>query len=67
MRLFISLVVVRQFLLALLYLGFSRVHPSILFNSISTYLLKDDVTKTYIMAAVSALVPIVFMLILKKG
>ena len=46
----------------MLALGFS----SIMFNSISTYLLKGDVTKTYIMAAASALVPIVFMLILKK-
>ena len=39
---------------------------SILFNWISMYILKGDVTKTYVMAAASALFPIVLMLILKK-
>jgi OFA family oxalate/formate antiporter-like MFS transporter len=46
----------------MLALGFS----SVLFNTISTYILRGDVTKTYIMAAASALVPIGLMLIIKK-
>ncbi len=45
----------------MLALGFS----SILFNSISSYFLKGDITKTYIMAAASALVPILMMIMIK--
>ena len=46
----------------MLALGFS----SILFNSISTYILEGDITKTYIMAAAASVVPIVLMAIIKK-
>ncbi len=44
----------------MLALGFS----SVLFNTISSYFLKGDVTKTYIMAAASAIVPIIMMIII---
>jgi OFA family oxalate/formate antiporter-like MFS transporter len=44
----------------MLALGFS----SILFNTISAYFLKGDVTKTYTMAALSALVPILMMVLI---
>ena len=39
---------------------------SILFNSLSTYVLKGDVTNTYIMAAAAAVVPIALMLVIRK-
>ena len=44
----------------MLALGFS----SVLFNTVSAYVLKGDVTNTYIMAAASAVVPIVMMLLI---
>jgi OFA family oxalate/formate antiporter-like MFS transporter len=45
----------------MLALGFS----SVIFNTISAYVLKGDVTRTYIMAAASALVPILMMRLIK--
>jgi OFA family oxalate/formate antiporter-like MFS transporter len=47
---------------AMLALGVS----SILFNTISANFLKGDFTKTYIMAAISAVIPIILMLIINK-
>jgi OFA family oxalate/formate antiporter-like MFS transporter len=44
----------------MLALGFS----SVLFNSISSYFLHCDVTKTYIMAAVTAIVPVIMIIII---
>ncbi len=44
----------------MLALGFS----SILFNAISTNILQGDVTKTYTMAAASAVIPIIMMIII---
>lgn len=43
----------------MLALGFS----SMLFNTISAYFLRGDVTKTYIMAAASAVVPVLMMIL----
>jgi OFA family oxalate/formate antiporter-like MFS transporter len=47
---------------AMLALGFS----SVLFNTISSQFLKGDFTKTYIMAAASAVIPIILMLIINS-
>ena len=46
----------------MLALGFS----SVIFNTISTHLLQGDVTKTYMMAAASAIIPIIMMLIINR-
>ncbi len=46
----------------MLALGFS----SLLFNTISAYFLQGDVTRTYIMAAASALVPVLLMFLVKS-
>jgi OFA family oxalate/formate antiporter-like MFS transporter len=46
----------------MLALGFS----SVLFNTISSYFLNGDITKTYIMAAASAIVPIIMMIIINS-
>ncbi len=48
---------------AMLALGFS----SVLFNTISAKFLQGDVTKTYIMAAISAVIPIILMLIVNNS
>lgn len=47
---------------AMLALGFS----SVLFNTISSKVLQGDPTKTYIMAACTAIIPIIMMLIINK-
>ncbi|SHI11128.1 MFS transporter, OFA family, oxalate/formate antiporter [Sporobacter termitidis DSM 10068] len=47
---------------AMLALGIS----SILFNTISAQFLKGDFTKTYIMAAITAIIPVILMLIIKN-
>lgn len=39
---------------------------SVIFNTISARLLQGDVTKTYIMAAISAVIPIILMLIINR-
>jgi OFA family oxalate/formate antiporter-like MFS transporter len=39
---------------------------SVMFNTISAYFLQGDVTKTYIMAAASSLVPILMMVMINK-
>jgi OFA family oxalate/formate antiporter-like MFS transporter len=44
----------------MLALGFS----SVLFNTVSAYILKGDVTSTYIMAAASTVVPVIMMLLI---
>ncbi len=46
----------------MLALGFS----SVLFNTISTRVLQGDVTKTYIMAAATSVIPIIMMLIINR-
>lgn len=46
----------------MLALGFS----SIFFNTISSRVLQGDVTKTYMMAAISAIIPIIMMLIINR-
>lgn len=48
---------------AMLALGFS----SIIFNTISTQFLKGDFTKTYIMAAITTVIPIILMLLVKMS
>jgi OFA family oxalate/formate antiporter-like MFS transporter len=47
---------------AMLALGFS----SILFNTISTQLLKDNFQATFVMAAISAVIPIILMVIINR-
>ena len=44
----------------MLALGFS----SVLFNTVSAYILKGDITSTYIMAAASTVVPVIMMLLI---
>ncbi len=46
----------------MLALGFS----SVLFNTISAHVLQGDVTKTYMMAAASAVIPIIMMIIINS-
>ena len=46
----------------MLALGFS----SVMFNTISTHLLKGDVTKTYMMAAITAIIPIISMIFISR-
>ncbi len=46
----------------MLALGFS----SVMFNTISAHVLQGDVTKTYTMAAASAIIPIILMLIINR-
>ncbi|NMA37272.1 MAG: OFA family MFS transporter, partial [Papillibacter sp.] len=46
----------------MLALGFS----SIIFNAISSSFLKGNVTPTYIMAAITAIIPIFLMLVINK-
>ena len=46
----------------MLALGFS----SVMFNTISAHVLQGDVTKTYTMAAASAIIPIIMMLIINR-